>query len=174
MDNFFELLRSVWGVSLAVLFFGGTIFIHELGHFLAAKKRGLKVERFSIGFGPRIWGWTGKDGVDYRISLFPLGGYVALPQMADMSAIEGETDADEPRLPKISWADKMIVAVMGATFNILFAIVLACFLSAFGRPMPLASRDTVVGYIDKEITAPLSGEKFVSPAANSRPNRWNS
>lgn len=168
MDNFFDLLRSVWGVALAVLFFGGTIFIHELGHFLAARRRGLRVERFSIGFGPRIWGRTGKDGVDYRISLFPFGGYVALPQMADMSAIEGETDADEPRLPKISWADKMIVAVMGATFNILFALVLACILSAFGRPMPLASNSTVVGYIDREITSPVTGETFPSPAANSR------
>ena len=60
--------------------FGGSIFVHELGHFLAARKRGLKIERFSIGFGPRLFGWTGKDGVDYRVSIIPLGGYVALPE----------------------------------------------------------------------------------------------
>jgi regulator of sigma E protease len=84
MDNFSvsDLLGSLRGILLVVLFFGGSIFVHELGHFLAARKRGLKVERFSIGFGPRLFGWTGKDGVDYRVSLIPLGGYVALPQLA--------------------------------------------------------------------------------------------
>ena len=79
-----DLLSSLWGVALVALFFGGSIFVHELGHFLAARRRGLKVERFSIGFGPKVVGWTGKDGVDYRISLIPLGGYVALPQLAEM------------------------------------------------------------------------------------------
>lgn len=87
--SFQELFGNTWGIVLAVLFFGGSIFVHELGHFLAARWRGLKVERFSIGMGPRVFGWTGKDGVDYRVSLFPIGGYVALPQMADMSAVEG-------------------------------------------------------------------------------------
>lgn len=167
MENFFDLLRSVWGVTLAILFFGGTIFIHELGHFLAAKKRGLRIERFSIGFGPRLFGWTGKDGVDYRVSLFPLGGYVALPQMADMSTIEGEAEADEERLPKIGYADKMLVAVMGATFNILFAIVLACLLSIFGKPEPFVAKSTTVGYIQKTIEN-AKGEKSPSPAFASR------
>ncbi len=167
MDSLFEILRSAWGVALAVLFFGGTIFVHELGHFLAAKRRGLKVERFSIGFGPRIWGWTGKDGVDYRISLFPLGGYVALPQMADMSAVEGETDDDAERLPKIGYADKMIVAVMGAAFNILFAILLACVLSIFGRPELVGNDSTVIGFIESEIAVTPGGPKVKAPAAQA-------
>ncbi len=91
MDNlsFGDLLGSLWGLALVAIFFGGSIFVHELGHFLAARKRGLKIERFSIGFGPRLFGWTGKDGVDYRVSIIPLGGYVALPQLADMEGIEG-------------------------------------------------------------------------------------
>jgi RIP metalloprotease RseP len=165
MDSFETILRSVWGVSLAVFFFGGTIFIHELGHFLAAKKRGLKVERFSIGFGPRVWGWTGKDGVDY---LFPLGGYVALPQMADMSAVEGETVDDAEKLPKIGYADKMIVAVMGATFNVLFAIVIACVLWVFGRPEPVGDNSPVVGYVESEISPTPKGPKVASPAAQAK------
>ena len=90
-----EILSSLRGVALLALFFGGSIFVHELGHFLAARWRKLKIERFSIGFGPKIFGWTGKDGVDYRVSWIPLGGYVALPQMGDSSAIEGDRiDAD--------------------------------------------------------------------------------
>lgn len=167
MDSLFSILRSVWGVSLAVLFFGFTVFIHEMGHFLAAKKRGLKVERFSIGFGPKIWGWTGKDGVDYRISLFPLGGYVALPQMADMSAVEGETQDDAEKLPKIGYADKMIVAVMGATFNVLFALVIACVLWAFGRPELVGDNSPVIGYVESEVNLTPKGPKVPSPAAKA-------
>jgi len=137
MDNFSvsDLLGSLRGILLVVLFFGGSIFVHELGHFLAARKRGLKVERFSIGFGPRLFGWTGKDGVDYRVSLIPLGGYVALPQLADMQGIEGENSDDAEALPKISYADKMIVSVMGAVFNVIFAFVLATILWFTGMPV---------------------------------------
>ena len=70
----------------AVVVLGLLIFVHELGHFLAARRRGVKVSRFSIGFGPAIWSHQAKDGVEYRLSWIPLGGYVALPQLADMAA----------------------------------------------------------------------------------------
>ncbi|MFM7743298.1 MAG: site-2 protease family protein, partial [Verrucomicrobiota bacterium] len=111
MENFSfgDLLSSAWGIALVVAFFGGSIFVHELGHFLAARRRGLKIERFAICFGPRLFGWTGKDGVDYRVSVIPLGGYVALPQLADMEGIEGEGSEEAEKLPPISYADKMIV-----------------------------------------------------------------
>ena len=82
-------LSNVWSIFLVVLFFGGSIFVHELGHFLAARRRGVHVERFSIGFGPKICSWRGKDGVEYRLSWLPLGGYVTLPQLASLSGIEG-------------------------------------------------------------------------------------
>ena len=83
------LTSSAWSVLMIAVFFGGSIFVHELGHFWVAKKRGVRVERFSIGFGPAIFKWMGKDGVEYRLSWFPLGGYVALPQLADMGGLEG-------------------------------------------------------------------------------------
>ena len=151
--SFQELFGNTWGIVLAVLFFGGSIFVHELGHFLAARWRGLKVERFSIGMGPRVFGWTGKDGVDYRVSLFPIGGYVALPQMADMSAVEGETDETAEKLPPISYADKMWVAVAGAVFNVIFALLLACVLWKAGMPMQEGTETTVVGHVDATIGA---------------------
>ena len=50
-----------------LLFFGGSIFVHELGHYLAAKWRKLKIERFSIGFGPRLFGWKNKDGTNTQV-----------------------------------------------------------------------------------------------------------
>jgi regulator of sigma E protease len=153
MDNlsFGDLLGSLWGIALVVAFFGGSIFVHELGHFLAARKRGLKIERFSIGFGPRLFGWTGKDGVDYRVSIIPLGGYVALPQLADMEGIEGASSEEAEKLPKISYADKMIVSVMGAVFNVIFAFVLACVLWFTGMPVAAGTSSTVVGYVPEQV-----------------------
>jgi membrane-associated protease RseP (regulator of RpoE activity) len=153
MDNlsFGDLLSSFKGIALVAIFFGGSIFVHELGHFLAARKRGLKIERFSIGFGPRLFGWTGKDGVDYRVSIIPLGGYVALPQLAEMEGIEGASSEEAEKLPKISYADKMIVSVMGAVFNVIFAFALACILWVIGMPVGEGTSTTVIGYVPEQI-----------------------
>jgi len=153
MDNlsFGDLLGSLWGIALVVAFFGGSIFVHELGHFLAARKRGLKIERFSIGFGPRLFGWTGKDGVDYRVSIIPLGGYVALPQLAEMEGIEGASSEEAEKLPKISYTDKMIVSVMGAVFNVIFAFALACILWFTGMPVAEGTSSTVIGYVPEQL-----------------------
>ena len=137
---------------VAIFALGFTIFIHELGHFLAARQRGLIITRFSIGFGPKLFGWT-SNGVEYRLSAIPFGGYVALPQLSDMGRLEGnetqensgtedsdnrksawdDFDEDENEAvpeppPKISYADKMIVSVMGAVFNILLAFALSAVL----------------------------------------------
>ncbi|MDR2981334.1 MAG: RIP metalloprotease RseP [Puniceicoccales bacterium] len=160
MDSITSIFEGAWGVFLIAVFFGGSIFVHELGHFLAARKRGLKVERFSIGFGPKIFGWTGKDGVDYRVSLLPLGGYVALPQMVDMEAIEGKNESDAESLPPISYADKMIVAVMGAVFNVIFAFFLACVLWAIKMPSTESNITTTIGSVEKSFL----GQTKLSPA----------
>jgi RIP metalloprotease RseP len=150
MDVFSSLFSSAWSVVLVILFFGGSIFIHELGHFLAAKWRGLIIERFSIGFGPKLFGWS-KDGIDYRVSLFPLGGYVALPQLADMGAVEGKSKKDVKSLPPITYTDKVIVAVMGAVFNVIFAAALAVILWFTGQPSSSEQLTTTVGYVSESI-----------------------
>ena len=135
-----------------LLFFGGSIFVHELGHYLAAKWRKLKIERFSIGFGPRLFGWKNKDGVDFRISLLPLGGYVALPQLADMGRLEGgQDDEDEDKLPPITYADKVIVAVAGAVFNVIFALTMGLILWGVGQPTTEGQETTTIGYVSDTI-----------------------
>jgi regulator of sigma E protease len=148
------LTSSVWSLTMVVLFFGGSIFFHELGHFLAARWCGLHVDRFSIGFGPKIISWK-RNGVDYRISWIPLGGYVALPQLADMRQIEGETEAETKELPPISYSSKMIVSVMGAVFNLLFAFVLATILWQIKQPVSSDQTSTQIGYVLKTITLPI-------------------
>ena len=169
MENFTPLFSNFNGIFIIILFFGGSIFVHELGHYLAAKWRGLKIERFSIGFGPRLFGWTNKAGVDFRVSLLPLGGYVALPQLADMGRMEGaegaegeEGDKPEP-LPQISYADKVIVAVAGAVFNVLFALAMGCLLWQIGQPSTEGQQTTTIGYVGEEIFVD-EGEKKPGPA----------
>ena len=157
------LFSNTWSIFLIIVLFGGSIFVHELGHFLAARKRGLKIERFSIGFGPKILSWK-RDGVDYRLSAIPFGGYVALPQLADMGAVEGGHEASEEEPPPpISYSDKVIVAVMGAVFNVLFAFFIACILWAFGQPSSEEAQTTVIGYVSKTLT--IDGETEVEAPA---------
>ena len=126
------MLLNIFYIAIALLALSFCIFIHELGHFIAAKKRGLIADRFSIGFGPRLFGWNWR-GTDFRISLLPLGGYVSLPQLADMGRLEGGEEDESEDLPPISYADKMIVAVMGAVFNIILAFCLSLILWGVGR-----------------------------------------
>lgn len=173
-------------IFVALFALGFTIFIHELGHFLAARRRGLVITRFSIGFGPKIFGWT-SNGVEYRLSAIPFGGYVALPQLVDMGRLEGQETSDRSEnekqfkswddegekpdkkiLPKISYSDKMIVSVMGAVFNILLAFALACILSLFGYDVPDSQLTTKVGYVAETVERwnPLvgEGEEVTGPA----------
>jgi regulator of sigma E protease len=156
------IVSNLWPVFLIILFFGGSIFVHELGHFLAARKRGLVVQRFSIGFGPKIFSWT-RNGVEYRLSWLPLGGYVALPQLADMAGIEGESDEPSHKLPPLSYADKMIVSVMGAVFNVLFAFLLASLIWMVGKPTSETAQSTRVGYVVPSFVL-ADGDEVVSPA----------
>ena len=142
----------IYPALLVLFFFGLTIFIHELGHFLVAKRRGMKIERFSVGFGPKIWGYK-KGGIDYRVSWFPFGGYVALPQMSPMETIEGETESKADELPSVSPSSKFLVAISGPLMNILLAAILAAVLWAVGMPTNLA----VVGWVDSGSPEELAG-----------------
>ncbi len=135
----------IYPALLVLFFFGLTIFIHELGHFLVAKRRGMKIERFSIGFGPKIFGWT-KDGIDYRVSWLPFGGYVALPQMTPMETLEGKTETQTEELPSAPPASKIMVAFAGPIMNLALAVLLACVLWAVGLPVPV--NPSVVGWVE--------------------------
>lgn len=158
-------LASLPFMLVAIFALGFSIFIHELGHFLAARKRGLKVTRFSIGMGPKMMGWT-RDGVDYRISWLPLGGYVALPQLAEMGRVEGGNPSDQvdesEALPPISFADKLIVSAAGAFFNFVFAFALACLLWWTGQPTSEEMLTNQVGYVSPSLS--IDGKTVPGPA----------
>src|SRR5882724_10831202 len=115
-----SILKILLVVLEVLLLFNLLIFVHELGHFLAARWRGLKIERFAIWFGKPIWK-TKINGVEYCLGSIPAGGYVSLPQMAPMELIEGKGEEPKEPLPPISALDKIIVAFAGPLFSFLLA-----------------------------------------------------
>ena len=131
-----------------LLLFNLLIFVHELGHFLAARWRGLKIDRFAIWFGKPIWKKK-INGVEYALGTIPAGGYVALPQMASMEAIEGKGESSGQELPPISALDKIIVAFAGPLFSFLLALGFAVVVWMVGRPVPQGGdNSTTIGWVD--------------------------
>lgn len=152
-----DILRVILVCLEVVILFNVLIFVHELGHFLAAKWRGLKVERFAIWFGKPIWSRTW-GGVDYALGWIPAGGYVSLPQMAPMEALEGaSSQAGDAPLPPISALDKIIVAFAGPLFSFLLAFVFATIVWQVGRPVSESETTTVVGNVIKGGPADQAG-----------------
>ena len=86
-------LRVIFILLEVLVLFNLLICVHEIGHFLAARWRGLFIEKFGIWFGKPIWKKT-INGVQYSLGSLPFGGFVALPQLAPMDIIEGKADID--------------------------------------------------------------------------------
>src|SRR5476649_392411 len=139
-----------------VILFNLLIAVHEIGHFLAAKWRGLYIEQFGIWFGKPIWKKK-INGVLYSIGSIPAGGFVKLPQLAPMDIIEGKADVDRAKLPPISALDKIIVAIAGPLFSLLLALAFACIVWAVGHPVSESDTTTVVGYVEKDSPAAQAG-----------------
>lgn len=121
-------------VSLIILL-GVLIFVHEIGHFLVAKYAGVKVIKFSLGFGPKIFGRKWGE-TEYLISVFPLGGYVKLLG-------ESETEEMSPEEEKRSFSGKSVwkrimIVFAGPLFNFLLAIVIFSGVYMYGVPMMTA------------------------------------
>ncbi len=144
-----SILKIIFVVLEALLALNLLIFVHELGHFLAARWRGLKVERFAIWFGKPIWRKK-INGVEYALGWIPAGGYVSLPQMATMEAIEGKTDEKAEQLPNISPLDKIIVAIAGPLFSFLLAVGFAVIVWQVGKPTSVVDEAPVLGWVVPE------------------------
>src|SRR6266568_6893151 len=129
-----------------LVIFNLLIVVHEIGHFLAARWRGLYIEKFGVWFGKPLWKKK-ISGVQYSLGSLPFGGFVALPQLAPMDIIEGKADVDREQLPPISALDKIIVAVAGPFFSLLLAFVFAAIVWVVGYPVSESDMTTVVGYI---------------------------
>src|SRR5947209_19102474 len=115
---------SVKGLLAFILILGAAVVIHEFGHFIVAKLFKIRVETFSVGFGPRLfgkkWGHT-----DYRVSAIPLGGYVKLGGDESNAPLEGAGATDIPPEERFDlrprW-QRILVAIAGPVMNIITAL----------------------------------------------------
>lgn len=106
-------------IAVAVVL-GVIVFVHELGHFVAAKAFGVRVETFSLGFGRRLLGIRHGD-TDYRISVLPLGGYVKMAGENPLEDRSGQSAAPDELLAKPRW-QRFVIAVAGPAMNVALAI----------------------------------------------------
>lgn len=194
----FDSLLSMAGAVLSgigvLLLFSLAVFIHELGHFLAARWMGLTIDAFSIGFGPAIW--KRKVGeTEYRVGTIPFGGYVALPQLdpSGMSTIQGEhgggavpaaapasevppAGSESPRLLKdvAPWR-RIVVAVTGPAGNIILAVALA-WIIFLAPPSGQGPAEATVGTVDGDSASYAAGlrvgDRIASVNGNAVHN-WN-
>ena len=142
-------LMGIVGVTFGL---GLMILVHEWGHYLAARAFGVRVEVFSIGFGPRLWG-VKRGATDYRISALPVGGYV---RMAGDNTFEERKGASDEMLSKPRW-QRVIIALAGPSMNILLALVIVTGLALRGTDQPV--------YEDKPVD--IAGVLKDSPADQS-------
>jgi regulator of sigma E protease len=158
-----------------IFILGSAVVLHEFGHFIVAKLLGVRVETFSVGFGPRLfgrrWGTT-----DYRLSLVPLGGYVKLGGDDSNAPIEGATAQNIPARERFDlrprW-QKFLVMVAGPTMNILTALAVV-FIGALMSGVPVVPSSPVVTQVRpggaSEIAGIRAGDRIVSFNGKENPS----
>jgi regulator of sigma E protease len=148
------------------------VLLHEWGHFVVARLFGVRVDVFSIGFGPRIWGIR-RGPTDYRISALPLGGYVRMA--GDNPSEERRGDPDE-FLSKPRW-QRVLIALAGPTTNLLLAVLLTAAIFVRGGQQPVyADQPVVIAGVVKDSPAQMAGlqagDRIVSFAGIQNPD-WD-
>ena len=160
-------MHYVVNILWTFLVVGVIIFFHELGHFLAAKKVGIKVEKFSIGFGPKLAGFK-KGDTEYCISWFPIfGGYVKMAGENPAEEPSEEGEEEEGHFLAAPVLHRAFVAVAGPGMNIVFAVFVIALAYMIGMPSYLVpKRDTTIGYVEPDSPASgagiMPGDKILS------------
>jgi regulator of sigma E protease len=137
-------------VALFILLLGVLVTVHEMGHFLVAKACGVKVLRFSIGFGPRLFSFT-RGETEYQVALLPLGGYVKMAGYTPHEELAPE-DAERGFLNAAPWKRALIV-VAGPVFNLVFPVLIYFFVFVGAHE----ATSTRVGFVDPAMPAALAG-----------------
>lgn len=146
-------MTHTWvGIALAIVGLGIMVLVHEWGHFIVARLFRVRVDVFSIGYGNRIFGWRRGD-TDYRLSVFPFGGYV---RMAGENPTEELTGAPYEFLGKPRW-QRFFIILAGPTMNAVLAFVLMWGLYVVGMP--------IAAYMHKSVQ--VAGVFADSPAAKA-------
>ncbi len=158
MEFFISLMNKIWAVMPFLIAITILVFVHEWGHFWVARKNGVKVDVFSIGFGKELFGWTDKLGTRWRVSLLPLGGYVKFVGDADASSARSDsavinTLSEEEKnqtLHSKTPLQRIAVSVAGPGANYVFAILLLAAMTLWNgvpKNYHLSVQDVLVGKI---------------------------
>lgn len=145
------------------------VFVHELGHYLVARWNGVRVEVFSIGFGPELFGWTDRAGTRWKFSAIPLGGYVKMFGDANAASMPAEDNAEMSEaeravaFPYKRLGQRAWIVSAGPIANFLFAIVLlAGLFSLIGQPFTPAVVGQVVPGSAAEAAGFQPGDKIIA------------
>ena len=152
-----------------IVVLGSLIVVHEFGHFLVAKWAGVGVLKFSVGFGPTLFGRT-VNGTEYVLSAIPLGGFVKM--------VGEDPDATEPVDPAVSFSHQNVwkriaIVVAGPVFNLLFAfLIFTVVLAAYGKRVPVD--EARIGGVTADMPAARAGLKpnDLVVAADGQPVTW--
>ncbi|MGB5488461.1 MAG: RIP metalloprotease RseP [Lysobacterales bacterium] len=123
-----EFLGSIWWLLVAL---GLLITFHEFGHYWVARRMGVRVLKFSIGFGKKLWSKTGRDGTEYVIAAIPLGGYVKM--LDEREGEVDEADLDQAFNRKSVWA-RIAIVIAGPAFNLIFTLLAFWLMFLVGMP----------------------------------------
>ncbi len=157
-----SILSILQAIASRALVLGVLVFIHEMGHYLAARWRGIHVEAFSIGFGPKLVSWTDRHETIWKLCALPLGGFVKMHGMSVDIANEQPTDHEAIRhghaFFEKSVLSRTIVVAAGPIANFLLAAVLYSGLYAtIGRPVANPNAPAIVGEVAPNSSAAAAG-----------------
>ena len=148
-----NIIHTILELRWFILVLGVLIFVHELGHFLAARRIGVRVLTFSLGFGPKLLKFRRGD-TEYCISAIPLGGYV---KMAGENPEDARTGASDEFLSKSKW-QRFQVLIMGPVMNLALALVVMAFVLYQGADVPaFTQQPVVVGSVEADSAAHKAG-----------------
>lgn len=154
-------MHSLYDIAVGLLVFGVIVFVHEMGHYLAARWCRIRVDVFSIGFGPALCKWKDRVGTDWQLSAVPLGGYVKLHGFEGDASPEHPEGNPEAFHSKPVWA-RALVTVMGPVFNIVLTILLfVVIFSLFGRPEIKPEVSMVAPHSPAEQAGLQKGDNFI-------------
>lgn len=160
------ILELIWDYVIPFLFvLTVLIYVHEWGHYSIARLNNVRVEVFSIGFGPEIYGWTNKAGTRWKISAIPLGGYVKMFGEDAMAEKERELTPEELAVSfhQKSLGQRAAIVSAGPLANFLFAIVLlAGLLSIVGTPRQMAGVGEILPDSAAAEARMMTGDRIIS------------
>ena len=134
-------------IVLGLIGLGIVVFVHELGHFLAARWMGVHVDAFSLGWGPKLAGFI-RGGTEYRVSVFPIGGYCRMKGEEAFKAALERGDEDMPREPgsfygAAPWR-RIVIALAGPAANLVFAFIVAVVIASAGYTIRTAGNKVIL------------------------------